>query len=72
MFSKEDVNEVADVAPGHSVVTLQPKSAESESIGDGQLAPPSSLQPTKMSTAKVGPDGKVRFEFAKEPETPAR
>ena len=50
-------------------MTILSKTTESESVSSKEimLSPPT-VQRIRMSTASVGPDGKVRFEAAKEPE----
>ncbi len=72
VFSNRDVNEVADVAPETSVMNLLPKTAESEDLPSEKTTPPSHVQRTRMTTASVGPDGKVKFESAKETELSTR
>lgn len=69
MFSNQDVNEVAETAPGISVTNLLPRTAESEDVTSEKTPPPSNIQHTRMSSAVVGPDGKVKFESAKETES---
>lgn len=66
MFSNRDVNEVAEVAPGTSVMNLLPKTAEPKQEPSEQATPSSKNQAPRMSTASIGPDGKVKFENVKE------
>lgn len=57
---------MADTAPGTSVMSLLPKTAEVEDVTSEKITPSSNPQRTSMTTASVGPDGKVKFENAKE------
>lgn len=72
VFSNRDVNEVADTAPGTPVTSLLPKTAESEDPPSEKTTPASNIERTRMTTASVAPDGKVKFESAKETESSTR
>jgi len=47
-------------------MSLLPKTAEVEDVTSEKITPSSNPQRTSMTTASVGPDGKVKFENAKE------
>ncbi|KAK4992932.1 Altered inheritance of mitochondria protein 24, mitochondrial [Elasticomyces elasticus] len=67
MFTKTEVNELADAPAGAvpAALTLKQKKAgtmEEGGEGGGDAAPVSQAAPVKMSFASVGKDGKVVFE----------